>query len=181
MGLLQIIKENKEVCWKLLCYDFQNELTPERFLNLLRPQEQQKDFAKKSSYEWFTNYIKNSDKQNLQALLQFCTGHKSVQPRGLCRKICVRFLSEDDEKASLPTSSACLNVHFLPTIHSTESKFVQSMDNALKFESQGFALAWLVKCQLISTGKYVKDWVSKWISVNICRTTVTSFITIDLW
>ena len=55
--LHQLIRENKEVCSELLSYDFQSDLTPERFLNLLQPLDQQKDFAKKNSYEWFTNYI----------------------------------------------------------------------------------------------------------------------------
>ena len=85
-------------------------------------------------------YVEEADEDKLRSLLQFITGHKSVPPCGLPQKICLKYLPDDDEKG-LPTSSACLAILNIPTIHSSEAKFIHNFDVALRFESQGFGSA----------------------------------------
>ena len=137
-GLLQLIKDNKEVCYDLFCYNINHHLTPDNFLSLFINLKEPTDFAQKQSFDWFLSYVRNCNQIKLQSLLQFATGYKSVPPRGLPHKISLRYLAEDDEKTSMPTSSACLAILNLPTIHSVEATFVESFDCALKYESQGF-------------------------------------------
>ena len=50
----------------------------------------------------------------------------------------LRCLPDDDEKASELSATVHLAILQLPTIHSPENEFNQSLDIALKFESQGF-------------------------------------------
>lgn len=84
-------------------------------------------------------YVRNADQGKLQSPLQYATGFKSVPPRGLPQKVSVHYLPEDDdERASIPTSSACLAILNIPTIQSVEALFIESLDCALKCESQGF-------------------------------------------
>ena len=68
-------------------------------------------------------YVEEADEDKLRSLLQFITGHKSVPPCGLPQNICLKYLPDDDEKG-LPTSSACLAILNIPTIHSSEAKFI---------------------------------------------------------
>ena len=137
---LDVIKNNKEVCFKLLCNSIEQTLTPTGFQNLFDASvERPSDFAQQRSYDWFIEYVSNAGEEKLKCLLQFITGFKSIPPRGLPHNIVLRYLPDDDEKASLPSATACLAILQLPTIHSTENKFNQSLDIALQFESQGFA------------------------------------------
>ena len=137
---LDVIKNNKEVCFKLLCNSIEQTLTPNGFQNLFDASvERPSDFAQQRSYDWFIEYVSNAGEEKLKCLLQFITGFKSIPPRGLPHNIVLRYLPDDDEKASLPSATACLAILQLPTIHSTENKFNQSLDIALQFESQGFA------------------------------------------
>ena len=137
---LDVIKNNKEVCFKLLCYSIEQTLTPNGFQNLFDASvERPSDFAQQRSYDWFIEYVSNAGEEKLKCLLQFITGFKSIPPRGLPHNIVLRYLPDDDEKASLPSATACLAILQLPTIHSTVNKFNQSLDIALQFESQGFA------------------------------------------
>ena len=50
----------------------------------------------------------------------------------------LRCLPGDDEKVSMLSAIVHLAILQLPTIHSPENEFNQSLDIALKFESQGF-------------------------------------------
>ena len=137
---LDVIKNNTEVCFKLLCNSIEQTLTPNGFQNLFdNSVERPSDFAQQRSYDWFIEYVSNAGEEKLKCLLQFITGFKSIPPRGLPHNIVLRYLPDDDEKASLPSATACLAILQLPTIHSTENKFNQSLDIALQFESQGFA------------------------------------------
>ena len=51
----------------------------------------------------------------------------------------LRCLPDDDEKASEPTATVHLAILQLPTIHSPQNEFNQSLNIAFKFESQIFA------------------------------------------
>ena len=130
MGLLQVIQKNPTVCYELLCYNPKLKLTAEKFLSqvlLLQPA----DFSEKQSYNWFLKFVNSANEEMLVSLLQFITGHRSIPPRGL----------PDDDSASLPKSVACLAVLNLPTVHSSEKKFMESLTIALQCESQGFGSA----------------------------------------
>lgn len=139
LEFLDVIKNNKEV-FKLLCNSIEQTLTPNGFKNLFDASVQRpSDFAQQRSYDWFMEYVSNVGEEKLRCLLQFITGFRSIPPRGLPHNIVLRYLPDDDEKASLPSATACLAILQLPAIHSTENKFNQSLDIALEFESQGFA------------------------------------------
>lgn len=119
LEFLDVIK-NKEVCFKLLCNSIEQTLTSNGFKNLFDASvERPSDFAQQRSYDWFMEYVSNASEEKLRSLLQFITGFKSIPP-------------------SLPSATACLAILQIPTIHSTASKFNQSFDVALEFESQGF-------------------------------------------
>jgi len=143
LEFLDVIKNNKEVCFKLLCYSIDQTLTSNGFKNLFDASvERPSDFAQQRSFDWFMEYVSNAGEEKLRCLLQFITGFKSVPPRGLPHNIVLKYLPEDDEKSSLPSATACLAILQLPTIHSTANKFNQSFDIALEFESQGFGAFW---------------------------------------
>lgn len=139
MGLLRIIRENPSSCRDLLCYNTEMKLTPKKFISQMIPMEPT-DFSEKQSYDWFMKYINSSCEEKLQCLLQFVSAHRSIPPRGLLHRVCVKFLP-DDEKASLPKSMACLGIIHLPTVYSSEKRFMQSLDTALKWGSEGFGSA----------------------------------------
>ena len=65
----------------------------------------------------------------------FCS---SIPFEGLKEAISVKYLIDDDTKM-YPTSQACLKLIHVPTVHSTEKKFFEIMNTALKVESKGFA------------------------------------------
>lgn len=138
LGLLQVIQKNPTVCYELLCYNPKLKLTAEKFLSqvFLEPA----DFSEKQSYNWFLKFVNSANEEMLASLLQFITGHRSIPPRGLPHQICIKYLPDDDS-ASLPKSVACLAVLNLPTVHSSEKKFMESLTIALQCESQGFGSA----------------------------------------
>lgn len=139
MGLLQIIQRNPTVCYEMLCYNPKLKLTAEQFLSQVHLEEPS-DFSEKQSYNWFLKFVNSADEEKLVCLLQFITGHMSIPPRGLPYQICIKYLPDDDS-ASLPKSSACLAIISLPTVHSSEKKFMESLNIALQCESQGFSSA----------------------------------------
>ena len=87
----------------------------------------QQDFSKKQSYDWFIKYIQGASAEQQQCLLKFATSFKTIPPYGIEHKITIKYLSDDDEKASLPKSLACLAILSLPTIHSSQKKFNESI------------------------------------------------------
>ena len=140
LEFLDVMKNNKEVCFKLLCSCIEQILTPGALKDLFDASVQRpSDFAQQRFYDWFMEYVSNAGEEKLRCLLQFITGFKSIPPRGLPHNIVLRYLPDDDEKASLPSATACLAILQLPTIHSTENKFNQSLDISLEFESHRFA------------------------------------------
>lgn len=139
MGLLQEIQENPTVCHDLLCHNPEMKMTAEKFLSQVRLVEPT-DFSQKQSYDWFLKFVNSEGEEKLRSLLQFITGHMSIPPQGLPHKMCIKYLPDDDG-ASLPKSVACLGIINLPTVHSSEMKFNNSLDIALEFESQGFGSA----------------------------------------
>lgn len=139
LGLLDIMKSNAGLCFSLFCCSDDTVLTAERFINLIDSKvEVPTDFSKKQSYDWFIQYIQGASAEQLQCLLKFATSFKTIPPYGMEHKITIKYLSDDDEKASLPKSLACLAILSLPTVHSSQKKFNESIDVALKFESEGF-------------------------------------------
>eukprot|EP00794_Sanderia_malayensis_P008372 gene8372-9270_t len=109
------------------------QLTPDAFINLVTT-EIRTAFGDRQSYDWFMQFIQDSKEKRLHGLLQFITGFKNVPPLVLPHKICLKYLSEEDESASLPTSMACLCILSLPTVPSFEESLILAID----CESQGF-------------------------------------------
>ncbi len=136
MGLLKIVRQNPSSCRDLFCYNTEMSMTAEKFISQMLLKEPTHN-SEEQSYDWFLKYVNSSSEEKLRCLLQFSTSHRSIPPRGLLHRICIKFLS-DDEKASLPKSMACLGIIHLPTVYSSEKKFTQSLDIALKWESEGF-------------------------------------------
>ena len=101
------------------------------------------NFAENQSHEWFLDYIRQGEDEEfpedsrLRSLLQFWTGWNAVPFGGLTKRLKVTFLNDDDTY-HLPTSSACLALLRIPTVHSSKKKFFQAMDIALKFAKVGF-------------------------------------------
>ena len=110
--------------------------TQEKYLSQQIDWPEPSGFAEKQSLEWFKKYIvEASDRRKV--ILHFATGWIMISLGGLSRKIQVTFLPDDDE-LELPTSSACLFILHMPTVHSNEKLFAKFMDIALKFGSMGF-------------------------------------------
>jgi len=139
LGLLQLIQKHPHLCFELFCYNPNLKLTSEKFLSQVYLKEPA-DFSEKQSYNWFLKFVNSADAKVLASLLQFITGHRSIPPRGLPHQICIKYLPDDDS-ASLPKSVACLAIINLPTVHSSEKKFMESLTIALQCESQGFGSA----------------------------------------
>eukprot|EP00794_Sanderia_malayensis_P001155 gene1155-522_t len=80
-----------------------------------------KDFSQRQAFDWFSEDIEE-DADSLYAdskvniLLVFITGWRLPPIGGLRSSIQIQFLPNDDAH-SLPTSSACLSVIRLPTVH----------------------------------------------------------------
>ena len=107
-ALLEIIRQNPGSCRDLLCYNTGMKMTAEKFFSQMMLKEPD-DFSEKQSYLWFLKYVQSASEEQLIRLLQFVSGYKSIPPRGLLHKICVKYLP-DDESATLPKSMACLNL-----------------------------------------------------------------------
>jgi len=93
-------------------------------------------FSETQSKEWFVKYLLETS--YLQEILKFTTGYSTMPFQGLKGDISVRYLA-DDENYIMPTSSACLKILYLPTVHTKQNKFFEMLDIAFKFESEGFA------------------------------------------
>ena len=139
LGLLDIMKHNAGLCFSLFCFKDETVLTSEKFISLIDSNvEIPNDFSKKQSYDWFIEYVRSASADQLHCLLKFSTSFKTIPPYGMQHKVTIKYLPDDDEKASLPKSLACLAILSLPTVHSSQKKFNESIDVALKFESEGF-------------------------------------------
>ena len=92
---------------------------------------------------WLYEYLEQDDSKELvygsrlNTLLQFCTGHRSLPRNGFRAKLQIQFLPDDDDY-QMPTSSACLHILRLPTVHSSRAQFFHMMESALKFSAIGF-------------------------------------------
>lgn len=117
---------------------------PEEFKALLQ-EVSPKDFAQQQAYDWFLEFIDDGAKQvaaddeesRLKALLAFTTGWQTPNTYGAPIRIKIEFLRDDDSQ-SLPTSSACLSIIRIPTVHSTKKKFEASIIAAIKHARRGF-------------------------------------------
>ena len=145
-GLFKLAMDHPQLMQYLFVHnpDFQ-KFEPEQFLEYLKNSDMCDDFSRKQAYEWLLAFIKDDQTSEdypggsrLSALFSFCTGlkHPSLLSSS-SSKIMVQY-HPDDDTFSLPVSSACLNILTIPTVHSSQIKFFQAMDIALKCESEGF-------------------------------------------
>ena len=125
LGLLQMIQKNPTACRDLLCHNPEMKMTSEKFLSQVCAVEPS-DFSQKQSYDWFLTFVNSAGEEKLRCLLQFTTGHMSIPPQGFPNKMCIKYLPVWE-------SFICL--------HSSETKFIDSLNIALEFESQGFGSA----------------------------------------
>ena len=70
--------------------------------------------------------------------MRFVTGYRVMPYYGLKGLISVKYLSDDDTN-SLPKSSVCLKILYIPTVYSKKEKFFKAIDNALDCEFEGFS------------------------------------------
>ena len=146
-GFLEVVKKHAELMKPFFIAAAKPVFGSKEFVELIDMRElPPEDFAKKQAYEWFMSLVEENEISDvypggsvISSLLSFCTGSKSVPFGGFESKLTVNFLQEDDEK-SLPTTSACLLILNLPTVHSSKSKFFESMKLALQFGSEGFGI-----------------------------------------
>eukprot|EP00794_Sanderia_malayensis_P013334 gene13334-14712_t len=136
-GVLDKVRKNKQLCEVLFTHSPNKQLIPDAFMRLVAT-ERPTAFGDRQSYDWFMQFIQDSEEKRLHGLLQFITSFRNVPPLGLPHKICLKYLSEEDESATLPTSIACLCILSLPTVHSSKAKFEESVILAIDCESQGF-------------------------------------------
>ncbi|CAB4015461.1 G2 M phase-specific E3 ubiquitin- ligase-like isoform X4, partial [Paramuricea clavata] len=130
------MKKNADLCFSLFCFSDDTALTAERFISLIDSKvEVPTEFSKKQSYDWFIQYVQSASAEQLQCLLKFATSFKTIPPYGMEHKITIKYLPDDDT-ASLPKSLACLAILSLPTVHSSHKKLNESIDVALKVESE---------------------------------------------
>ena len=142
LGFLRMLKMHHDVAVHVLSYHVL-ELTAEIFSSFL--QSHPITNAEKQAYQWFLDYIASSDCVNsddfpqgkLNTLLKFSTGLWNIPPIQRKINIHVKFL-DDDDKEKLPKAGACINILYIPTVHSSEQAFVKNMDIALKYGHSGF-------------------------------------------
>lgn len=142
IGILQLIQKHKKGSHVFLCSSGSEFSTAD--LQELMKLSEPKNFSERQASEWLMEYINEQESDVVGsggpracALLQFCTGWQVVPLGGLQTKIKVTYLADDD-CYKLPTTSACLAILRIPTVHSTKKKFFEAMDIALKFERMGF-------------------------------------------
>ncbi len=75
-------------------------------------------------------------KANLQDLLKFITGQRTVPSLGLLHPITCDFTK--DERRSLPQVAACFNIVTLPLCHSDQDQFFRSLDQAVLYSYNHF-------------------------------------------
>ena len=96
------VTKNKEVCFKLLCNKIEQTLTPDKFKSLFDASVQRpSDLTQQQSYNLFYGLC-NTGEEKLRCLLKLISGFQSILPCGLPHNIVLRYLPDDDEKASLP-------------------------------------------------------------------------------
>ena len=142
LGLLDLIAKNPKICKVLFCADKSQQINAD-VLNDMMLSISPSNFAEEQSQKWFLDYLSLKpdpdfpDDNRCRSLLQFWTGWSVVPFGGLTKRLKVIFLADDD-RFCLPTSSACTKTLRLPTVHSSQGKFFQSMDVALKYGKVGF-------------------------------------------
>ena len=117
---------------------------PDEFKALLL-ETKPSNFAEQQAFEWFNEFVSEGDsplsdddpESIVKALLAFTTGWQTPSMFVSEPRIKVKFLLDDDDHV-LPTSSACLKVLRIPTVHPTKVKFQEAMITALKYGRQGF-------------------------------------------
>ena len=130
--------------FKILFCATEEKFGPDEFKALLL-ESKPSNFAEQQAFEWFNEFISEGDsplsdddpESIVKALLAFTTGWQTPSMFISEPRIKVEFLLDDDDHA-LPTSSACLQILRIPTVHSTKVKFREAMITALKYGRQGF-------------------------------------------
>ena len=88
LEFLDATKNNKEVCFKLLCNSIEQTLTPDEFNNLFDASVQRpSDFAQLHSYDWFMDYVmlvRRNSYVCCNSLLAFNQFHLMVSLTTLC-------------------------------------------------------------------------------------------------
>lgn len=88
LEFLDATKNNKEVCFKLLCNSIEQTLTPDEFNNLFDASVQRpSDFAQLHSYDWFMDYVmlvRRNSYVCCSSLLAFNQFHLMVSLTTLC-------------------------------------------------------------------------------------------------
>lgn len=142
LGLLDLVAKNAEMCKVLFCADKSQQINADVLNEMMLPISPS-NFAEEQSQKWFFDYLSLEadpdfpEDSRCRSLLQFWTSWSKVPFGGLAKSLKVIFLPDDD-KFCLPTSSACTKTLRLPTVHSSQGKFFQSMDVALKYGKVGF-------------------------------------------
>ncbi len=142
LGFFPFLKKHPQQFRKLFC-SLQKKFGPEDFKALIQ-ETKTSSFTERQAWEWFLEFVNEGDltvskddpEKRVVALLSFATGWQ-LPPTTEDFKIKLEFLPDDDCH-TLPTSSACLRILRIPTVHSTKSKFKEAMLVALEHGRQGF-------------------------------------------
>ena len=97
------------------------------------------DLTQKQCFHWFIGYVCDPDQASFKVFFSL--------PQGTDLYLLVayqisryRYPPDDDERASMPTSSTCLAILNIPTLHSVEATLIESLDCALKCEAKDFSM-----------------------------------------
>ena len=136
LGFYQKLVLNVDIVKPLLCFDEKvHILTKESIYDCFTFQETH-NFVENQAKSWLIDYIGKTRK--LSEFLCFVTGYRFMPYYGLKGLISVKYLPDDDTN-SLPKSSACLKILYIPTVYSNKEKFFKAIDNALDCECEGFS------------------------------------------
>ena len=82
LEFLDVTKNNKEVCFKLLCNKIEQTLTPDEFKSLFDASVQRpSDFTQQQYYNLFCGLC-NTGEEKLRCLLKLISGFQSIQSIG---------------------------------------------------------------------------------------------------
>lgn len=144
LGFLKYAKLHPQYLKEILCYSSSlwKAFGIDEFKGIVVTEP--KSFSQRQALEWLYEYLEDSEAgkeliggSRVKALLLFGTGQKSLPRNGFRNKLQIHYLPDDDEYC-LPTSSACLQIIRLPTVHSSKKKFFEAIETALKFGALGF-------------------------------------------
>ena len=135
LKVVTLLKRNPDLMKSVFLYQCHQSLNPDGFLNLISSQKP-KDEKKVIVYDWFVEYIKNSQSREatLEQMLQFCTGLKRIPPMGLKDRITIKFLCD----SPLPMAEACFSIIRLPTVHSDKEAFFNKLDQGILYSINHF-------------------------------------------